>query len=65
MKAEVIKNIIIRASLKQVGEIIEITEKDLKKYQNFLIEITDEGIFEDRGVQKTNEPSKKQLTKKK
>lgn len=64
MKAEVIKNVIIRASLKQVGEVIEATEKDLIKFKGYIKEVKDEGHTELVDIQEghgesQNKPSKK------
>lgn len=64
MKVEVVKNVIIRASLKQVGDILDVTERDLIKFKGYIKEFKDEGDKELVGIQEghgesQNKPSKK------
>lgn len=65
MKAEVVKNIIIRASLKQVGEIIEATERDLIKFKGYIKKVKNEGHTELVDIQEGDGESQGKPSKKK
>jgi hypothetical protein len=65
MKVEVVKKVIIRASLKSVGDALNMSERDVEKYKDFVKLIEDEGDKELGTVQESNESSKSKPTKKK